>query len=699
MIQNIDNNNKIKENKYKILRMSLLLGNGEDREETIKNFEDAAREIDAMNDQVYLKDLESKFYETVKIEEEEKKLAILVDYIGGRIEQRISLLEDFNNVTGYELVNLPPIKYQEKLEEYKNRLFYIREYLDNNNNIDKLNKEINSLEDELNSSFVNKAKAEERNSESEEELLNKFNSIVKRVDAFKEINIENADLKLSDIKESVEDSKKSLDIFNRSFSTLNDAGISGEEREEYKSYVNNAKEIYYNNKELEYLIRLYIIINKKETEYTQILSKRDSINEVTYERLSLRKELNIKNEDILNSLYPSLDRQYDDISKQKDNIEKIEFLNSEINNRKELVSDLETDNQKVEILSLLKEFCIIDTYDDNDITKQETDVETPTQDDYYAEPKEETKEAEEYTDVELPQDDLSGIEENIINKEESENDIDSIDLNFDNNNYEKDKDVEENKDNLPKEEPEVTPTIEKNEEKNNEIPDYSNAEENEVISIKEADKISLDEAISKSNNVMKRVGEMLGVKTEPEEQKVDEKEEAITSEEQKEEPSIVEDKIPEESEIGINNNPDSNNSPVSEENENFEINENIFMNDNFDADPETNNTETSAINAQSPQENPLFNNTFANKTIDDVMAENKNIEENNTNANDDFWFSGEDTPLDLNSLPDIKSAEEPKDNIFFDSTANNTNNPIPNLDFPSLGTEIATNETTTEKEE
>ena len=35
MVQDNLSSNKIKENKYKILRMSLLLGNGEDKEETI----------------------------------------------------------------------------------------------------------------------------------------------------------------------------------------------------------------------------------------------------------------------------------------------------------------------------------------------------------------------------------------------------------------------------------------------------------------------------------------------------------------------------------------------------------------------------------------------------------------------------------------------------------------------------------------
>ena len=52
-MQEYTNSNKIKENKYKILRMSLLLGRGEDQEETLNNFEEASREIDAMNVEIY----------------------------------------------------------------------------------------------------------------------------------------------------------------------------------------------------------------------------------------------------------------------------------------------------------------------------------------------------------------------------------------------------------------------------------------------------------------------------------------------------------------------------------------------------------------------------------------------------------------------------------------------------------------------
>ena len=177
MTQNYINNNKIKENKYKILRMSLILGSDENREETINNFEESAREIDAMNDETYLRELEEKFYDTLKLEEEEKKLEVLVDYIGGRVEQRISLLSDFANITGYDLSNLPPIKYYDKLDDYKERLKYIREYLSNNERITNLNQEIEEAETKLKESYENKATSEEHNARNEEILQSFISSV------------------------------------------------------------------------------------------------------------------------------------------------------------------------------------------------------------------------------------------------------------------------------------------------------------------------------------------------------------------------------------------------------------------------------------------------------------------------------------------------------------------------------------------
>jgi hypothetical protein len=625
------NSNKIKENKYKILRMSLLLGNDEDKTETINNFEDASREIDAMNDEIYLNDLEKKFYDTLTLEEEEKKLTDLVDYIGGRVEQRLSLLSDFSNVTGFELEHLPPIKYYDRLEEYKERLSYIREYLTNTKKINELNSEISDLENNLNTSYLNKAESEEQNIKDEKELLNRFNNIIRNIPEFKEVTLENIEEKLSNIISEVEDSKKSLDIFNTSFTTLNQAGISEEEKQEYQSYVNNAKEVYYNNKELEYLFKLYILFNRKEAEYSNIITKRESINEIIYDRMELRKELNINNVDKLSSMYDLLEKQYNVIKKQKENIENIEIFNDDINMKKSKVKELEEDNQKVEILSLLKEFCIIDTYEE---------VESSTK--------------------ELSLDEIKvNIDTNIKN--------DSLEPTaaLDNNTMENQ--IEVPTQSPPQEEKKEVEEPLKNE--NNISVSIEKAKDNEVISIKDASKINIEAAIKKSNNVMKRVGEMLGVK-------VGEPNEEVTSipAVKNEEQSVT--KNEESSSIPVIKNEESKvSNPVQEPQS--PIDNNIFTNTSFDADPESNNgSEITPSNDYQTIEKPLFNNTLSDSTIDEVMS-NNNI--NESKDNEDFWFSNEESPLDLNSLPDL-----PTSNDSFFTPLNDTSLDLnfPNLNLP-----------------
>ena len=637
MVQMNSDANKIKENKYKILRMSLLLGNGEDREETVNSFEDAAREIDAMNDEVYLKDLDSKFYDTFKLEDEEKKLSSLVDYIGGRVEQRMSLIEDFSNVAGYELVNLPIIKYQDRLDEYKSRLRYIKEYLSNTERISKLNEEINVLENKLNDAYVKKSKSEEKNIKAEEDLFARFKNIVSNMDLFRGINSDNIDAKLNDVIAVTADSKKSLDIFNKSFSTLNQAGISGEERNEYLSYVNNAKNLFYDNKEEEYLLRIYAMLANTENEYDKLIAKRDTLNELLRERNSLRDDLGIEEVDVLNGLYDLLHKQYEEIKEEKLNIDNIDNYIQEMDSRKIEVKGLEQDNQKVEILSLLKEFCIIDTYegDNSEDNNIEENIEEFSSDDN-------TNDTEKLEKVEIkeelePKADNDDIFANIPPfVPESNNDDATIE-----------EVVEDKKEEEFKEE-EKSIEEEKVEEKEEDTLDVTDAKDNQVVSITDVKDMDIKEATSKSNAVMKRVGEMLGVKIE---KTIDKKEEDVTISDSKEEP--VEDK--------------------KEEFEDNSVPEDIFDNKKYDADPETKESNSSLETTSGT--NPLFSNELENTTLDEVMANN-----NVGDVDGDFWASNEDNPLDLNSLPDLTDSN----NIFFDNGKKDEGNNMPSLDFPDM---------------
>lgn len=544
--------NKIKENKYKILRMSLLLGRGEDPEETLTNFEEAARDIDAMNDETYLKDLEGKFYDTLTLEEEEKKLAVLVDYIGGRVEQRISLLNDFSNVTGYDLTNLPMIKYYDKLDDYKERLKYIREYLSNTEEIGKLNQKIEEAEAKLKEAYLSKATGEDYNARNEEILLNKFENILKTTD-LKEINKDNIEEKLKDTMLAVEDSKKSLDIFNKSFATLSGSGISYEEEQEYKSYVDNAKELYYTNKEHEYLLRIYQYLLKIETEYNVILEKRENINTLLQDRFSQRKELGIQENDVLSNLYDLIERQFDDIKHQEDNISLIDRLNEDIEHYKSSLNDLELDNQKVEILALLREFCLIDTYSDTYHENGDSQIvgEKNTSEDLSLKDKEITLDKK--VEEKITEESVPSLNQNVNAGDIFKQDVSSPEVKVE----------------------EVVP---------------DKVEDNQVVAVENSTNIDLDYIHSKASKVMQRVGEMLGIKVKDtkvvsvsSDNKVKEKDIFSSKEENKEGAVASEQPVLEKKE-----STSSFENPLFSSNE--DLKNDIFVNSSSKVDPEDNDS-------------------------------------------------------------------------------------------------------------
>lgn len=600
-MQDCASSNKIKENKYKILRMSLLLGRGENQEETLTNFEEAARDIDTMNDEIYLNDLEGKFYDTLTLEEEEKKLSVLVDYIGGRVEQRISLLSDFSNVTGYDLTNLPPIKYYDKLDGYKERLKYIREYLNNIEEIKELDKKITDAEKKLKEAYLNKATAEDYNSRNEEILLNKFENLFKST-ILTNINEENISEKVEEISLSAEESKKSLDIFTKSFATLTGSGISYEEEEEYKSYVENAREVYYMNKEQEYILKIYQYLLKSQIEYSTILEKREAINQLLYERMELRKELKIKDADPLNNLYDLLERQFEDIKHQKDNIELIDSLTEDINKYKEALNELEVDNQKVEILALLREFCLIDTYNEDTSSKEVQAQQTNL-------PKEQ---------IDSPITNSNPSKDSLEQKKETPKEEEKVSNNNTSDIFSTIKKAETPK--ITISEP-TKETVEK-------------PLDNEVIKVEPAEHIDIEYIQSKASKVMQRVGEMLGIKT---------KETKIVS---------FEEKTP---------------TPIQ---------------------PKEEVKKEEKIEAPSlPKiENPLFSSNISTSSETPKVEEKKENEDKfkfpeNTNTNNDFWFSS-DTPDALKELPDLDISE---------NKGTFGNNFTPTLDFPDLNLNFGPN--------
>ena len=147
--QSLANNDSILEKKFKILRTSIMLGNVRNREEMMREYEETARDIDKIKRDVYEEILASKTYTTTSLEEERDRLKDLIDYIENRVKERNEFIDDYIKITNNFLDGLDKVSQEDELSEYKNRLGNICEYLDNCSEIEKLNKKIKELRDDL----------------------------------------------------------------------------------------------------------------------------------------------------------------------------------------------------------------------------------------------------------------------------------------------------------------------------------------------------------------------------------------------------------------------------------------------------------------------------------------------------------------------------------------------------------------------
>ena len=364
--ESLTDKEKVKLDLYKILRMSVLLSQDEVDELTLSKFKDASINLDKMYTEDYEEKLESMFYSTSTLEEEVERLRKLVDFVKDRIEQRKSLQSDYKNVTGNELNDLEYIEKASELDLYEKRLNLIKSYLDNSKTIEVNKKELTYLESELANEFDRKKSNEEKNVNLEDKLYTDYINILYEMDLQSLTKVEDIDEELNKIAKEINEAKDQKDTFVTAFDNLKTSGISGDLELEYASYVENSKRNYYYVKEKEILLELYELIEKKEKEYSNLFTKRTNVKTLLKERLTLRKDMNIKEKDLLLPIYDLVEEQSHEIEEEKSNTDNINVLTERIKLKENRLEELNKEVKKPEVLSILKEFNLIDTYDHDD---------------------------------------------------------------------------------------------------------------------------------------------------------------------------------------------------------------------------------------------------------------------------------------------------------------------------------------------
>ena len=351
-------NDDILEKKFKILRTSIMLGNARNREELLAEYAEVSKEIDRIRREIYEDKIAGMMYTTTTLEEERDRLKELISIVEDRVKERNNFIDDYIKVTNNFLDDLPGVIHEDELSQYRDRLANIDRYLDNCDLVKSLSEQLRNKKKQLEEKYESKASNELINQKLEDELIDEFSKLISDNEYYMSLNYSDIDSELTKIGSNLNDKKDVMNTFISSYDALKGAGISGSEREEYLSYVNNAKEDYYNELDKKYMLNIYKLVLDKKNEYDSLLQKRLHIDEIIKDRIRSRTELNITLSDNLSGFINICNEQLGIIKAQKINLENIGKLVLEIAECENKLEELDSENGKVEVLTLLNEYSL-----------------------------------------------------------------------------------------------------------------------------------------------------------------------------------------------------------------------------------------------------------------------------------------------------------------------------------------------------
>lgn len=349
----------ILDKKYDILKASLSFPNPKDKEKLLDSYMEVARSVNDKRYTAYVEGLDDFYYKTYNLEDEKVRLNALIKYINGYRDAFSKFNNEYKEITGLDLEDKE--QYND-LSIYENRLDNIKEYLSNCNRIKSLEEEVRNYEREMDR-FTEEALNNDRvNHELEEKLLEFFMSFIHNNSFCEALDYSDIGFELEKVRDEIGHKRDELDNFYMAYESLLNQNLPDSKINEYKSYVKEARMDYYTSREKEYVYELYELISSIETEYSDVVSKRERISRIFDDRLLLRGQLEIIDEDSFMDIEKFCNNQYSVIKAEKRVNDNISDAEKRIESAKEEIRGLRDKNETVDILSILNEFGIIDTY-------------------------------------------------------------------------------------------------------------------------------------------------------------------------------------------------------------------------------------------------------------------------------------------------------------------------------------------------
>lgn len=354
------------ENLCKIFEMRIKLDKekGIDTpEDVLINYEKYAKKIDSIYNNDFEKEIKPLITPEVTLDKEKERLKKLIKLLEDRLSKRDNLENKFYITTGRYIKGLQLVVSESELNENKDRLELISKYLDTKDEIENITESIAKLKDSLLDEENKREEYKSKNKIMEDELYSLFVDVISDDDYFSNVNEDNVNNELVDVLDKVKETKETLDVTKESVNSLMYNGSN----DDYSSYVEDAEKGYFVWKNRELLLKIYGLVINLLDDFSDIYDKREKISSLVKKRKNLRESLNITTSDELSSFEKLLSEQMNTLNDEKEIMESISNYTNRINFKEERLNELEEENNSVEVLSILREYGLIDTYDNEEI--------------------------------------------------------------------------------------------------------------------------------------------------------------------------------------------------------------------------------------------------------------------------------------------------------------------------------------------
>lgn len=345
---------------YNMIKTSLSVNNSPNKNELLLNFERVAKDIDKKAHKVYLDEVNDKFYKTTNLDDERKRLSSLIVCITERLEQRDKLLNDYSSVTGQSLMGLDEIIYANELNNFKDRSNLICAYLENENEIANIKKELEFLSNQLEKERDVKRNCEVVNAKLEEKLLNNFKNVIAGNKYYTSLSSKDIDEEIKKNEKEIKEKEEKVNAFVLAYESIrNDSITSNEQLEEYSSYVTQMKELYYDCSKKNTFLQIYKLVMNPKVSTEEIYHKRVQIKKMLDDLTAIKLKLKIEEPNLLFDFYMLVKEQDVKVINSVDNMKKIKQIEDKIDYFNDKILRLEKEQENEKIIVILREYGLV----------------------------------------------------------------------------------------------------------------------------------------------------------------------------------------------------------------------------------------------------------------------------------------------------------------------------------------------------